>query len=53
VRKELWGKILVLGKAEHESESYVADANEVRVHAHGTRKRGGNLREAIGRSSGG
>jgi hypothetical protein len=23
------------------------------VHAHGTRKRGGNLREAIGRSSGG
>jgi hypothetical protein len=21
VRKELWGKILVLGKAEHESES--------------------------------
>jgi hypothetical protein len=53
VRQELWGKILGLGRAEHESESYVADANEVRVHADGPRKRGGDLREAIGRSSGG
>lgn len=35
VRQELWGKILVLGRAEHESESYVADAAQVRVHAHG------------------
>lgn len=26
VRQELWGKILVLGRAEHKSESYVADA---------------------------
>jgi hypothetical protein len=26
VRQELWGKILGLGRAEHESESYLADA---------------------------
>jgi transposase len=53
VRQALWGKILALVTAEHDPESYAVDATYVRVHAHGTRARGGYLREAIGRSSGG
>ena len=53
VRQALWSKILALLTTEHDPESYAVDATYVRVHAHGTRARGGYLREAIGRSRGG
>ena len=39
--------------ADHDRESYAVDATYVRVHAHGTRARGGYRAQAVGRSRGG
>ena len=38
---------------DHDREAYAVDATYVRVHAHGTRARGGYAAQAVGRSRGG
>ncbi len=46
------GLVRVLVEA-HDREAYAVDATYVRVHAHGTRARGGCHAQAVGRSRGG
>jgi transposase len=53
VRQRVWSRILAWLAADHDRESYAVDATYVRVHAHGTRARGGYLAQAVGRSRGG
>ena len=53
VRQAFPGKTLALLTAEHDPDSYAVDATYARVHAPGTRARGRDLRQAIGRSRSG
>lgn len=53
VQRRVWARILEALAQEHDREAYAVDASYVRVHAHGTRGRGGRDLQAIGRSRGG
>lgn len=53
VQKAVWARIMEALAQEHDREAYAIDASYVRVHAHGTRGRGGRDVQAIGRSRGG
>lgn len=53
VQRQVWAKLLAWLADEHDPEHYAVDATYVRVHAHGTRARGGYQAQAVGRSRGG
>ena len=53
VRAKLWARVLAALAAHHDPETYAVDATYVRVHADGTRARGGYAAQAVGRSRGG
>ena len=49
----LWAQVMAWLAEEHDREAYAVDATHVRVHAHGSRARGGYAAQAVGRSRGG
>ncbi len=53
VQRRLWAQVLAWLAEDHDREAYAVDATYVRVHAHGTRARGGYAAQAVGRSRGG
>lgn len=53
VRQRVWAQVLAQLVVDHDREAYAIDATYVRVHAHGTRARGGYHAQAVGRSRGG
>ena len=53
VQRKLWARVLAWLAETHDREAYAVDATYVRVHAHGTRARGGYHAQAVGRSRGG
>ncbi len=53
VRAKRWARVLAALAADHDPETYAVDATYVRVHADGTRARGGYAAQAVGRSRGG
>ena len=53
VQRKIWARVLAWLAEAHDREAYAVDATYVRVHAHGTRARGGYLAQAVGRSRGG
>jgi len=53
VQRRIWARVLAWLAEAHDREAYAVDATYVRVHAHGTRARGGYSTQAIGRSRGG
>ncbi len=53
VQRKVWSQVLAFLAQEHDPETYAIDATYIRVHAHGTRARGGYTTQAVGRSRGG
>ena len=53
VQRRIWARVLTWLAEAHDQEAYAVDATYVRVHAHGTRARGGYQAQAVGRSRGG
>lgn len=53
VQRGIWPRVLAWLAEAHDREAYAVDATHVRVHAHGTRARGGYAAQPIGRSRGG
>lgn len=53
MQRRVWARVLAWLAEGHDRESYAVDATHVRVHAHGTRARGGYTAQAVGRSRGG
>lgn len=53
VQHKLWAQVLAFVAQAHDPETYAIDATYIRVHAHGTRARGGYAAQAVGRSRGG
>ena len=53
VQRRVWAQVLAWLAEDHDREAYAVDATYVRVHAHGTRARGGYAAQAVGRSRGG
>ena len=53
VHAKLWARVLAALAADHDPETYAIDATYVRVHADGTKARGGSAAQAVGRSRGG
>ncbi len=53
VQRRIWARVLAWLVEAHDREAYAVDATYVRVHAHGTRARGGCHAQAVGRSRGG
>jgi transposase len=53
VQRRIWARVLAWLAEGHDREAYAVDATYVRVHAHGTRARGGYAAQAVGRSRGG
>jgi transposase len=52
-RWRIWARVLTFLAEAHDCEAYPVDATYVRVHARGTRARGGCSTQAVGRSRGG